>query len=117
MAAAILPLGLMFFGLFWPPEGLSQMQLFMWFTLFSVLVRTALTFFNVPYLSLGAELSQDYQERTQIVAVRIVIGAISILGITAIGWNFFFVGSPQQSHAATHAREPYFCRTRLRPHW
>ena len=28
MAAAILPLGLMFFGLFWPPEGLSQMQLF-----------------------------------------------------------------------------------------
>ncbi len=93
MAASILPLGLMFFGLFWPPEGLAQWQLFVWFTVFSVLVRTALTFFNVPYLSLGAELSQDYQERTQIVAVRIVIGAFSILGITAIGWNFFFVGT------------------------
>jgi GPH family glycoside/pentoside/hexuronide:cation symporter len=106
MAAAILPLGLMFFGLFWPPEGLSQMQLFVWFTLFSVLVRTALTFFNVPYLSLGAELSQDYQERTQIVAVRIVLGAISILGITAIGWNFFFVSS-QADPTPQLTRQPY----------
>src|SRR3954447_24528297 len=73
MAASIVPLGIMFFALFWPPLGLTQLQLFMWFTLFSVLVRTALTFFNVPFLSLGAELSQNYQERTQIVAVRIVV--------------------------------------------
>jgi Na+/melibiose symporter-like transporter len=94
MAASIVPLGLMFVALFWPPEGLTQPQLFLWFTVFSVLVRVALTFFNVPYLSLGAELSQDYQERTQIVAVRTVVGAASILGITAITWNFFFVGSP-----------------------
>ena len=82
------------------------MQLFLWFTLFSVLVRTALTFFNVPYLSLGAELSQDYQERTQIVAVRIVLGAISILGITAIGWNFFFVSS-QADPTPQLTRQPY----------
>ena len=107
MAAAIVPLGLMFFGLFWPPEGLSQMQLFLWFTLFSVLVRTALTFYNVPYLSLGAELSQDYQERTQIVAVRTVIGAFSILAITAVGWNFFFVSSPLNPTPQL-TRAPYF---------
>ncbi len=107
MAAAILPLGLMFFGLFWPPEGLTQLQLFLWFTLFSVLVRTALSFFNVPYLSLGAELSQDYQERTQIVAVRIVVGAISILGVTAIGWNFFFVGT-LANPTPQLTRDPYF---------
>ena len=93
MAASIVPLGLMFVGLFWPPNGLTQLQLFLWFTAFSVLVRTALTFFNVPYLSLGAELSQDYQERTQIVAVRTVVGAVSILGITAITYNYFFVSS------------------------
>ncbi len=107
MAAAILPLGLMFFGLFWPPAELSQIQLFLWFTLFSVLVRTALSFFNVPYLSLGAELSQDYSERTQIVAVRIVVGAISILSISAIGWNFFFVSSPHDLTPQL-TRAPYF---------
>ncbi len=107
MAAAIVPLGLVFFGLFWPPEGLTQMQLFLWFTLFSVLVRTALTFFNVPFLSLGAELSQDYSERTQIVAVRIAIGVFSILTVTAVGWNFFFVGTPQNPTPQL-TRAPYF---------
>jgi len=107
MAASIVPLGLLFFGLFWPPDGLTQWQMFLWFTTFSILVRMALTFFNVPYLSLGAELSQDYQERTQIVAVRIVAGALSILGITAIGWNFFFVSSAADPTPQL-TRAPYF---------
>jgi Na+/melibiose symporter-like transporter len=107
MAAAIVPLGLMFFCLFWPLEGLTQIQLFLWFTLFSVLVRTALTFFNVPFLSLGAELSQDYSERTQIVAVRIAVGVFFILAITAIGWNFFFVGTAQNPTPQL-TRAPYF---------
>ncbi len=107
MAAAIVPLGLLFFGLFWPPEGLTQIQLFLWFTLFSVLVRTALTFFNVPFLSLGAELSQDYSERTQIVSVRIAVGVFFILAVTAIGWNFFFVGTPQNPTPQL-TRAPYF---------
>ena len=107
MAAAIVPLGLFFFGLFWPPEGLTQIQLFLWFTLFSVLVRTALTFFNVPFLSLGAELSQDYSERTQIVAVRIAVGVIAILTVTAVGWNFFFVGTPENPTPQL-TRAPYF---------
>ena len=107
MAAAIVPLGLLFFGLFWPPEGLTQIQLFLWFTLFSVLVRTALTFFNVPFLSLGAELSQDYSERTQIVAVRIAVGVVAILTVTAVGWNFFFVGTPENPTPQL-TRAPYF---------
>ena len=107
MAAAIVPLGLMFFGLFWPPVDLSQFQLFLWFTLFSVLVRAALTLFNVPFLSLGAELSQNYQERTQIVAVRIAVGAVSILGVSAMGWNFFFVGTPEDPTPQL-TRAPYF---------
>jgi len=107
MAVSIVPLTATFFGLFWPPQDLSQLQLFVWFTLFSVLVRTALTFYNVPYLSLGAELSQDYQERTQIVSVRIAAGAISILAVTGIGWNFFFVGTPEDPTPQL-TREPYF---------
>src|SRR5215831_17116968 len=107
MAASIVPLGLLFFGLFWPPNGMTQWQLFLWFTLFSILLRVALTFFNVPYLSLGAEFSQNYQERTQIVAVRIFAGALSILGITLIGWNFFFVSSPADPTPQL-TRAPYF---------
>ena len=107
MLLSIVPLGLCFLGLFWPPEGLSQVGLFLWFTGFSVLLRTALTFFHVPYLSLGAELSQDYQERTQIVAVRTVIGALSTLTVAAIAWNFIFVSTPGNP-APQLTREPYF---------
>ena len=107
MATAIIPLAVLFFALFWPPAGLSQRQLFLWFTIFSVFVRTALSFYNVPYLSLGAELSQNYQERTQIVAVRSLIGAFSVLAITAISWNFFFVSSPHDPTPQL-TRAPYF---------
>jgi Na+/melibiose symporter-like transporter len=107
MLWSILPLSLFFFALFWPPAGLEQFELFLWFTTFSVLLRTALTFFHVPYLSLGAELSQDYQERTQIVAVRTVLGSLASLGVAAIAWNFFFVSTPGNPTPQL-TREPYF---------
>jgi Na+/melibiose symporter-like transporter len=107
MLASVIPLGITFFLLFMPPQGLTEFQLFLWFATFSVLVRTALTFFHVPYLSLGAELTQDYHERTNIVVVRMAFGLVASLVVIAIAWNFFFIRtidnpSPQLT------REPYF---------
>ena len=93
MAVSIVPISAAFLGLFWPPEGLSQPALFAWFTAFSILVRISQSVFNVPYLSLGAELSQNYEERTQIVSVRVMMGLLSTLAVTAVSWNFFFVSS------------------------
>lgn len=107
MLASILPLGITFYFLFMPPAGLSEFQLFLWFTVFSVLVRTALTFFHVPYLSLGAELSQDYEERTRIVVVRTAFGLCASLLVVAIAWNFFFVQTPDDPTPQL-SREPYF---------
>ena len=106
MAASVIPLGLGFLGLFMPPTGLSQLALFAWFTVFSIVVRTAQTFFNVPYLSLGAELTQDYQERTQIVSLRLIVSALSTLAVTGIGWNFFFIGTPSNPTPQL-TRSPY----------
>ena len=70
MALAIVPFCLLVFGLFWPPAGLSDWLLFLWLTVFTVGTRAAMALFNVPYLSLGAELTQQYRERTQIVSMR-----------------------------------------------
>ncbi|MFP6814420.1 MAG: MFS transporter, partial [Pseudomonadales bacterium] len=64
MYVSALPLGVTYYFLVWPPSELSEFGLFVWFTTFAVLSRTALTFFHVPCLSLGAEMSLDYQERT-----------------------------------------------------
>lgn len=107
MLASVLPFGITFYFLFMPPEGLTEFQLFLWFTTFSVLVRTALTFFHVPYLSLGAEMTQDYEERTQVVVVRMALGLIASLAVIGIAWNFIFIATPDNPNPQL-TREPYF---------
>lgn len=107
MLASIIPLAVTFYYLFMPPEGLNQFQLFLWFTTFCVLVRTALTFFHVPYLSLGAELTRDYHERTQIVVIRTAFGLVASLAVIAIAWNYFFITTPDNPTPQL-TRAPYF---------
>ena len=53
MILGAVPMAVLFFGIFWPPAGLSEFSLFLWFTIMSVLMRTAHTLFQVPYMSLG----------------------------------------------------------------
>ena len=70
MYASIIPFVLAYFLLFSPPDDLGQMGLFVWLLVFAVATRLTMTFFLVPYLSLGAELTQDYDERTLLAALR-----------------------------------------------
>jgi Na+/melibiose symporter-like transporter len=70
MYLSALPLGVAFYLTFAPPAGLSQLQLFAWLAGFAVLTRVATALFNVPHLALGAELSRDYEERNQVVALQ-----------------------------------------------
>jgi GPH family glycoside/pentoside/hexuronide:cation symporter len=72
MLAAVVPLALSFIAMFWPPEMLynTQLPLFCWLLASVLLLRTALTFFMVPYLALGAEISTDYHERTLLAGAR-----------------------------------------------
>lgn len=91
MFASALPLGLFTWLLFLPPEGLSQMGLFWWLTVFAILLRFALTLFLVPSMSLGAELSEDYNERTSIMSYRIMFGAFVPPFVILFGLLTFFV--------------------------
>ena len=72
MIAAVIPMAAGFVMLYGPPgSALSdQGQLFTWLLISMLLIRTALTFFMVPYLALGAEITEDYHERTQLAAAR-----------------------------------------------
>jgi Na+/melibiose symporter-like transporter len=51
MYASAIPLALSFALVFHPPSGLGQMGLFVWLTVFAVLVRGAMTLFHVPHLA------------------------------------------------------------------
>ena len=90
MYASAVPLGLFFVGLFVPPAGLGDWGLFAWLTVFAVLTRGAMTLYHVPHLALGAELTEDYEERTSIVSFRQVFGVLGNLATVVFGFLVFF---------------------------
>lgn len=84
-----IPLGLAFWAVFSPPDGLSQWALFTWFTVFTVLMRTLLTLYAVPHLALGAELSTDYHERSTVMSYNNFFGFLGGSAIYWIGYTWF----------------------------
>ena len=90
MYASAIPLGLAFVGLFSPPEDLSHWGLFGWLTAFAILTRGAMTLYHVPHLALGAELTQNYNERTRVVAYRQFFGTAGGAMAIAVGFGHFF---------------------------
>jgi len=89
MYAAVVPFALLFFGIFAPPSGLSEMGLFWWLLVFTAATRTAMTFYTVPYLSMGAELSSNYDERTLLASLRNVFQLLGMFAVL-IGANMVF---------------------------
>lgn len=90
MFLSAIPIGIFTYLLFLPPDGMSEKGLFWWLTVFSILVRFSLTFFLIPAMSLGAELSDDYEERTVVTSYRIMFAALISPLIMTFGLLFYF---------------------------
>jgi Na+/melibiose symporter-like transporter len=92
MVASVIPLALSFIAMFWPPQVAqgSQLSLFYWLLGSVLLLRTALTFFMVPYLALGAEISTDYHERTLLASARTNLGWFIGVLVPAISLALIF---------------------------
>ncbi|MFT6988423.1 MAG: Na+/melibiose symporter-like transporter [Paraglaciecola sp.] len=93
MIAAVIPFPISLYMLFSPPVGLDPDGLFLWLLGWSIVVRILLTMFNVPHNALGAELSQDYQERTKIVSYRTFLGYVGGIILSVVALNSFFKAS------------------------
>jgi GPH family glycoside/pentoside/hexuronide:cation symporter len=78
--AAAVPLAFSFYMLFSPGCD-SQIGLFVWLLVFAVLTRVSMTFYYVPHIALGAELSSDFDERTTIVAFRQLFSSLERTGL------------------------------------
>ncbi len=65
MICSALPIGVFFYLLYQPPD-LSEQGLFLWLMCVLVAARLAKTCFSVPHSALGAELTDDYHERTSV---------------------------------------------------
>ena len=100
LLAVAVPLGLAFF-MMWTP--VAPNHLFANFVIAHMAVFTMLTVFLVPYNSLGAELSPDYDERTRIQGYResahiigLLIGGLFpllVAGFVSARTGYSFVGA------------------------
>ena len=97
MFIAAFPLVVAFVCLFSPPDGLSSTGSFLWLTLFAVLVRGSLTFYYVPHQALGAEMAQDYNQRSTVFAFSTVFSITAMALVSVVGYGLFFPTTEQFS--------------------
>lgn len=84
MFAGAVPFGLTFFLMWIVPDFLGDGGKFWYYVFASVLFQVFFTIVNLPYTTLTAELTQDYDERTELTAYRLaasVFGAIAALAL------------------------------------
>ncbi len=85
MLVSIVPIVLTFYMMWNPPEGLTGLENVLWMGFAIILFYTAMTAFSVPHTSLGAELSNNYHERTKIFGLRHMIwNSGSLLALIAM---------------------------------
>jgi Na+/melibiose symporter-like transporter len=92
MYLAILPAALTFFLIWNPPTSVTDTQdsLFLYLLFMAVLVRSCLTFFEVPNASLGPELTSDYDDRTRLMGFRYLFGWLAGLIMAVLAFMVLF---------------------------
>ena len=73
MYAAGLPVALAYYFL-WSPPAWDETGLFLYFVCMAVLIRTLITFYEIPATALVAELTDDYDQRTEMMSFRYFFG-------------------------------------------
>ena len=81
--ASVVPIAAVFVMVFAPPEALGNAGRIAWMATAIIGFYSVMTVFLVPHLSLGAELSENYHERSRLFGMRhaaFTIGSILALG-------------------------------------
>src|SRR4051812_34793058 len=71
MYAAAVPLAGLYFMLWSPPAGTSPSVLFVYLLALAVAIRICVSVYQVPSNALAAELTQNYDERSTLLAFRL----------------------------------------------
>lgn len=74
------------------PAALTGAALVGWITLLSIGLRVSISLFLLPYNAVGAELSEDYGERSSIAAWRWAAAMVGGLLAVLLGFGVFFGG-------------------------
>ncbi len=76
MFASAIPLGIVFYYTWAPPSNLDSYGLAVWLIVCLLIQRLLSTFYLVPHYAFGAEVTQDYDERTLVTSVRSYINTV-----------------------------------------
>jgi GPH family glycoside/pentoside/hexuronide:cation symporter len=74
------------------PRGWSVAALFAWLTILSIGLRISISLFLLPFNAVGAELSDDYAERSSIAAWRWGFAMLGALIAIVLGFGVFLGG-------------------------
>jgi len=82
-----LSFGVFFTLIFFTPVDAPEITKIIYFTLFYFLTSTAFTIYDVPYSSMGAEMTNDYKARTTLTGFKMMAARIGIvLAVTITPW-------------------------------
>ncbi|MDE2851029.1 MAG: MFS transporter [Acidobacteriota bacterium] len=98
MLMSALPIAISFYFLYQPISGLSEGALFAWQVCFLVLLRISTSFHNIPRDALGAELTDDYHERTSVFGWYNVVATGAAVGLSLLVLNAVFPSTPEFSN-------------------
>jgi len=102
MLFSAIPMAIAFVMLFSIPVGLSGVALFAYVLTALMATRIGMSGFTVPYVALGAELSDDYAERSTIVAARVVFSVLAAAVAAFLSYGIFFRGVGGQTHRGAY---------------
>ena len=102
MAASVIPIAGAFVMIFSPPTALSDTGLVIWMAVAIIGWYSMMTAFFVPHLSLGAELSTNYHERSRLFGYR--HGFYTVGSILCLVTMQLLIGAEAEGPAAARAR-------------
>ena len=97
MMISFIPMSLGYILLFAPRQDwdMSQNDLFVWMTLFTILTRLGMTLFDIPHRAFGGEITKDYEERTLLMSWREMVAWVAGLSNAFLGYGIFFASTPE----------------------
>jgi len=97
MMISFIPMSLGYIFLFAPRQDwdMSQSDLFIWMTIFTVITRIGMTLFDIPHRAFGGEITKNYKERTILMSWREMFGWVAGLSNAFLGYGIFFISTSE----------------------
>lgn len=95
MYAAAIPTAIFFYLTWFPPDGLSDVQMGLWIFAMAATTRACISAFEINASALNPELTTVYAERTKLFSLRYWFGYAGVYGFTSFSLAFIFIENDQ----------------------